>query len=182
MNEQKLQKKLTIMIVTVVLLMAGLIITSFALADSIVSIQNNRFSMSMGVALQVNGGQPFVNMNDIIFEPGATHCSEFPISNRGSFDVWYRIYFTDVVGELGDNIKVLVKDEDGNPLCDGLMCDLGMDKVAVGTLEAGDEKKIYIEFQFLSGTDNTAQGQTVSFNIVADATQKQNNPYMNFGD
>lgn len=182
MNEQKLKKKLNIMIVTVILLICGLTVTTFALVSSIVSIQNNRFSMSMGVELTINDGKPVVDVTDMVYEPGGTYQSEFPISNLGTFDVWYRVYFTNVDGELKDDITVTIKEKDGTVLCNGTMSELTSDKVAISSLAAGEEKTLYIEFYFSPDADNSAQGQMVSFNITANATQKQNNPYMDFGD
>lgn len=182
MNEQKLKKKLTFMIITVILLICGLTITSVALVSSIVSIRNNHFSMSMGVELTVNDGKPVVDVTDMVYEPGGTYTSEFPIANLGSFDVWYRVYLTDVEGELKDDITVTVKEKDGTVLCKGTMNTLTADKVMTGTLAAGEEKTLYIEFYFSPDADNSAQGQSVSFHITADATQKKNNPYMDFGN
>ena len=182
MNEQKLKKKLTFMIVTVVLLSLGLAITSFALASSIVSIRNNRFSMSMGVELTVNDGNPVVDVTNMVYEPGGTYTSELPIANLGTFDVWYRVYLTGVTGELQDDIIVTIKEADGTVLCKGTMSELSSDKVAVSSLAAGEKKTLTIEFYFSSEAGNAAQGQSVSFNITANATQKQNNPNKDFGN
>ena len=182
MNEQNLKKKLTVMIVTVVLLSLGLAITSFALASSIVSIRNNRFTMSMGVDLTINDGKPIVDVTDMVYEPGGTYTSEFPISNLGTFDVWYRVYLTGVNGELQDDITVTIKEKDGTVLSKGTMNQLAADKVMTGSLAAGESKTLTIEFYFFPDADNSAQGQTVSFNITADATQKKNNPDKDFGN
>ena len=182
MNEQNLKKKLTVMIVTVVLLSLGLAITSFALASSIVSIRNNRFTMSMGVELTINDGKPVVDVTDMVYEPGGTYTSEFPIANRGTFDVWYRVYLTGVSGELKDDITVTIKEQDGTVLCKGKMNELTANKVMTGSLAAGEEKTLTIEFYFSADADNSAQNQAVSFHITADATQKQNNPGKDFGN
>ena len=182
MNEQKLKKKLMFMIVTVILLICGLTVTSFALVSSIVSIRNNRFTMSMGVELTVNDGKPVVDVTDMVYEPGGTYVSEFPIANLGTFDVWYRVYFTDVNGALKDYITVTIKEADGTVLCKGTMSELSSDKVAVSSLAAGEKKTLTIEFYFSSEAGNAAQGQSVSFNITANATQKQNNPDKDFGN
>lgn len=182
MNEQNLKKKLTVMIVTVVLLSLGLAITSFALASSIVSIRNNRFSMSMGIELTVNDGNPVVDVTNMVYEPGGTYTSEFPIANLGTFDVWYRVYLTGVTGELQDDIIVTIKEKDGTVLCKGMMNQLTADKVMTGSLAAGESKTLTIEFYFSPDADNSAQGQTVSFNITADATQKKNNSDRDFGN
>ena len=182
MNEQNLKKKLTVMIVTVVLLSLGLAITSFALASAIAQVRNNRFAMSMGVELAINDGQPVVDVTDMVYEPGGTYVSEFSIANLGTFDVWYRVYFTDVKGVLKDYITVTIKEADGTVLCKGTMSELSSDKVAVSSLAAGEEKTLTIEFYFFSEAGNAAQGQSVSFNITANATQKQNNPNKDFGN
>lgn len=186
MNEQSLKKKLNIMIVTVVLLVVGLTITSLALADAIVSVRNNRFVMSMGVELSINDndGKPVVDIGDVVYEPGGTYKSEFSIANMSTIDVWYRVYFTDVKGTLKDYITVTIKEADGTVLCKGKMSELSSDsdKVYVSELPRETEKTLYIEFYFSPDSDNSAQGQTVSFNITANATQKQNNPKMDFGD
>lgn len=185
MNEQSLKKKLNMMIVTIVLLVCGLTITSFALATSIAQIRNNRFAMSMGVQLAINDGDPVIDVKDVLYEPGGTYKTEFPIANLGSFDVWYRVYFTEVDGALKDHIIVTVKEaESGKVLCNGKMSELSANKVEVGMLEAGQEKALSIEFHFPSDSGNDAQGQTVSFKITANAIQKPNNPDPNkaFGD
>ncbi len=170
------------MIVTVVLLVCGLTITSIALASSIAQISNNRFSMSMGVEIAINDGKPVVDVTDMVYEPGGTYRSEFPVSNLSTFDVWYRVYFTDVEGVLKDYISVTIKEADGTILCNGMMNELSSDKVAVSSLAAGEKKTLYIEFSFSPDTGNDAQGKTASFNITANATQKPNNPNMDFGD
>jgi len=182
MNEQNLKKKLNLMIVTVILLVCGLVVTSAALASSIVGVRNNRFSMSAGVELTVNNGKPVVDVTDVLYEPGGTYQSEFPISNLGTFDVWYRVYFTNVEGALKENITVTIKEKDGKVLCEGKMSELNAEKVAISSLAAGEEKTLFVTFHFSADADNEKQGQTVTFNITADATQKKNNPYMDFGD
>ena len=182
MNELNLKKKLSIMVVTVILLVCGLTVTSFALASSIAQIRGNRFAMSMGVELNINDGKPVLDMKDMVYEPGGTYQTEFTISNLGTFDVWYRVYFTDVQGALKDYIDVTIKESDGTELCKGKMSELGSDKAFVSALAAGEEKTLSIEFHFSSETGNAAQGQTVTFNITANATQKQNNPDKDFGN
>ena len=182
MSERKLKRKLNIMIVTVVLLSLGLTVTSFALASSIALVRNIRFTMSMGVELTINDGKPVVDVTDMVYEPGGTYVSEFPIANLGTFDVWYRVFFTDVNGALKDYITVTIKEADGTVLCKGTMSELSSDKVAVSSLAAGEKKTLTIEFYFSSEAGNAAQGQSVSFNITANATQKQNNPNKDFGN
>ena len=182
MDEQKLRKKLKIMVMTVILLSLGLVCTSYALASSIVKIRTNQFTMSMGVELELNDGKSVVDMSDVVFEPGGNYKSDFSITNLSDFDVWYRISFINVTGELKDYVTVKVKEENGIVLCDGLISKLSKGGVSTGSLSAGEEKKLMIEFYFLKNVGNNYQGKTVTFNIKADATQKQNNSVKDFGD
>ncbi len=183
MDERRLKKKLNIMILTVALLVCGLTVTSFALADAVAEIRSNRFAMSAGINLKINGSngdvQSVVDMNDILFEPGGTYRSEFSISNPSDLDLWYRVSLTNVEGNLKDDITVTIKESDGYVLAKGKMDDL---KVFVSALESKKEKTIYIEFYFSPNADNSAQGQTVSFNVKVDATQSKNNQSQVFGD
>ena len=182
-NEQKLMKKLIALIVVVVLLVCALCVTTYALVNSVVAIKNNKFSMSMGVALEVNNGDSILGVNDIVFEPGATYTTEFPVSNLGTYDIWYRVYFTDVGGKLKDYITVTIKEvkEDGElVLAKAKMSEFTADKVLTSDIVAGKEKNVSIEFYFSPELDE--QGGEVSFSIKVDATQKPNNPFMDFGD
>ena len=110
MNDKRLKRKITTMVVILLLLVCGLTITSFALANSIAQIRENRFEMSEGVELEING----IDVTNIVYEPGGKYESEFTISNIGTLDVWYRVYFTNVTGDLKDVTSVTVKEEDGD--------------------------------------------------------------------
>ena len=183
MKENNLKIKLILLIVTVVLLICGLTLTSFALVDSIVRVQNNSFSMSMGVVMKVNNDWP-ININDIIFEPGETRTCEFPISNLGTFDIWYRVYFTEVSGDLQDDITVTIREKNGQVLGKATMGKLTSDNVTTSFISSVDginEKIICIDFYFSPDVEKQG-GDDVTFNIKVDATQKPNNPYMDFGD
>ena len=183
-NERNLVRKLTALIIAIVLLACGLCVTTYALVDSIVTIKNNKFSMSMGVALKVNNGDPILGVDDIVFEPGGTYTTEFPVSNLGTFDIWYRVYFTGVEGELKDYVTVTVKEinEDGEFVFGkAKLSEFTADKVLKSYITTTErEKKVSIEFYFSPELDE--QGGLVSFDIKVDATQMPNNPFGDFGD
>lgn len=182
MNEKKLKARLYLTIALFCLLVSSFTTASFALALSVAQLRDNRFTMSTGVELYVNDGAPIVDSANMVYEPGETYVSEFPITNLSAFDVWYRVYFTDVDGTLSDLINVTVKEPDGTVLCSGVLSDLGKDKVAVSSLAAGEKKMLSIEFYFSPDAENNAQKQTVTFGVTAHATQMQNNPNQDFGD
>lgn len=176
MKVQNPKKKLNILLVAVVLLVTGLAITSFALTGSIVTLYDQSFAMSEGIELEINHGNPVFEGGGVLYEPGGRYLSEFPITNPGTLDVWYRIYITDVEGGHGEDITVTIKEQDGTVLCHGKMNELNANRAATSSLAAKEEKILSIEFCFSSDAENRAQGQTISFSITADATQKKNNP------
>lgn len=182
MNKNKLKGRLYLTIALFSLLVCSFTTTSFALALSIARLNNNRFEMSMGVELNLNGGEPIVDTTSMVYEPGGTCVSEFPVTNLSTFDVWYKIFFTDVDGTLSDHITVTVREKDGTVLCTGRLSDIHKDNVTVSSLASGQQKMLEIEFYFSPDAGNGAQGQTVSFGITAQATQKKNNPDQDFGD
>ena len=176
------KKKLITIIATLAFFTTGLAITSYALVKHFVEIDNNEITMGEGVDLNINGGNPIIDTSQITYEPGGTYSSTFTLENRGTFDVWYRVYPTDVEGPLKDYITLTVKEQDGTVMCSGSMGELKDDGINVGTLLASEEKTLSIELYFVPGADNAVQGKTVSFKITANATQKQNNPDKDFGD
>ena len=182
MNENKLKARLSLTIALFCLLVCSFTTASFALAVSVARLSDNRFTMSTGVELYVNDGEPIVDSANMVFEPGATYVSEFPITNLSTFDVWYKVYFTGVDGSLSDLITVTVKEPDGTVLCNGVLSELGSDKVAVSSLAAGEKRMLSIEFYFSPDAENDSQRKTVTFGVTAHATQKQNNPNQDFGD
>ena len=170
------------MIATVVLLICGLIIVGYALALTIVNVRNNRVAMSTGVKIDINDEKPVVNVVDVPYEPGNTYRTEFPITNLSAFDVWYRVYFTDVDGVFKEDITVTIKEKDGTVLCQGLIHEIGPSQAVISSLAKGEKKVLDIEFYFSPDATNSAQRQTLSFNITTTATQKINNPQKNFGE
>lgn len=175
------KKKLIAIIATLVFFTAGLAVTSYALVRSFIEV-DSEITMGDGVDLNINDGAPIIDTANIVYEPGGTYISSFTLENRGSIDVWYKVFPTDASGELRDYITVTVKEQDGTVMCQGNMGDIKSDDINVGALLAGEKKTLSVELYFIPGADNTAQGKTVSFKITASATQKQGNPDKDFGD
>ena len=175
------KKKLITIIATLVFFTAGLAVTSYAIVKSFIEVETE-ITMGEGVDLNINDGEPIIDTTSLVYEPGGTYVSSFTLENKGAFDVWYRVYPTDVDGPLKDYITVTVKEQDGTVMCRGSMGDLKSEGINVGTLSAGEEKTLSIELYFIPGAGNAAQGKTVSFKITANATQKQGNPNKDFGD
>ena len=177
-----IKKKLIIVASAIALSVSGLAVTSYAIIRAYAQLSGNKVTMSEGIELNINDGKPIINDSEIFYEPGGTYKKEFTVENLGTMDVWYRVYPTDVQGALKDYITVTVKQQDGVILYQGGMSDASYNKAIAASLSAGEKKTLYLELYFASGADNSAQAQSVSFDVTVNATQKQNNPDKDFGD
>ena len=93
----KKDKSLFRSVLTIVLLIIGLTITTYALMSESVSIREHSFSTGK-MKINLNDGKTLrfqdVNGNDIsYFEPGMTFKADFFVRNDGSNDMYYKIYF-----------------------------------------------------------------------------------------
>ena len=95
MHNSKTGKKLTGGIIAIILLTVCLAITTFALVFASVSVDNNIFKTGE-VKINLNDGKPVINEHEFIFEPGMTVKKDFFIENDSTWDVYYKIYLSDV--------------------------------------------------------------------------------------
>lgn len=168
-------KRFILGIVLVILLILGLGITSFALIWQKVTIKENLF-VTGTVSICLNDDQP-VFQEDILFEPGMVIKKEFTLRSDSTCDVHYRLYFTNVDGEFARALQVEVLDGDV-VLFEGTLADLNGEKSegADGIVREGEERDLTIVFRVPEDCDNGMQGQTVLFDLNADAVQAVNNP------
>ena len=181
----KTDKELFKSIVIVILLVLGLAVTSYALASETISIEDHRFNTGI-IKINLNDGKVLrfkdVNGNDIsAFEPGMTVVSDFFVKNEGTGDMYYRIYFSNVEGDLVNVIKVTIKDKD-RVIYSGNMKD--MDRVHTSAvddiLHINETKTLTIVFELDSNADNSYKSKSLSFNLTAEGTQVRNNPNKEF--
>lgn len=157
-----------------VLLVIGLSVTTLALAWNEVVVENNLFQTGT-VKVDLNGGEP-VFAEDILFEPGMVVQKSFTITNEGSTDVFYRLWFSEIEGGLAKKLTVKVTDGDQTIFSGTLMDMMGQkSEGANGTLEEGQEKEITIEFALPAETGDDMQGTSASFDLNLDAVQKAHN-------
>ena len=173
-------KKLQINIVTLIVICVALCITSFAIASTIIGydIQNNSFQTG-SIDIDLNGGKPIIDGNDPLFQPGMTVKKEFYIENKGTWEVFYKLYFSKVEGKLGEalEIKIYKKSSEHTPLLKGTISNLiNADELSiVSNLEVGEKQKLIAEFYFPPDKGNEYQGETLVFDIDALAVQTKNN-------
>ena len=177
-----MQKKLHRSMIIAVLLVLMLVVTSFALISSIVSVKDNTFETGI-VKINLNNGEPVIHEDEYLFEPGMRVKKQFFIENEGSIDAYYKIYMGDVAGDLSDVLQLTVtENESGKVLYQGTASELtrGSDAVSDDILSAGERKDLTILFYFPEERGNEAQDKELSFRMSATATQVRNNPGHSF--
>ncbi len=175
-KKSKTAKKLTGSIVAVVILSVCLCVATSALAYSTVTVENNLFHTGT-IRLNLNDGKPVIEEHEFLFEPGMTVEKEFFIENESTWDVYYRLYFSDVEGGLSDVLEVSVRD--GNKiLFSGKMADLTKDKAGAAddVLKLNERRNLTVSFHFPEQAGNEARNLSVTFSLNADAVQTKNNP------
>ncbi|MCI9449373.1 MAG: hypothetical protein HFE30_03870 [Clostridiales bacterium] len=175
-NQKTTSQKLKASIVTVIVLAICLCITTFALIWATVSVENNLFHTGI-VRINLNDGRPVIEEHEFIFEPGMTVKKDFFIENESTWDVYYKLYFTDVEGGLADVLEITVKD--GNKvLYSGKASDLTKENAGAANdvLKLNERRELTAYFHFPEEAGNEAQNLVLTFSMSADAVQTKNNP------
>ena len=183
MTEQiakSIARRLTISLVTVILLTAALSVTTFVLVVSTFTTDGYLFGTG-NVSLDLNNGEPVITDGDCIFEPGVTVEKTFTVENRSTCAVWYRFYFSNVSGNLADAIEVEIRDGD-TVLTGGRMSEMTKANATAcaDSLETGERKTLTIRFHFTENSGNEVQNTLLNFDFCASAVQVRNNPDKKF--
>lgn len=96
-NSNDLKKRILI----IILLISALSVTTYALGKETLVLRNNYFATGR-LKINLNNGQKlkFKDVNGNIvqyFEPGMRVVSDFFIKNEGTNDMYYRLYFDDML-------------------------------------------------------------------------------------
>ncbi len=174
-------RKLIPGMVTLVFLCLCLGITGFALGTVWQTVEDNSFQTG-GIEIDLNGGQALLTQEEFLFEPGMTVEKPFYIQNNGTWAVYYKLYFTDISGELADVLEVTVLDQTGKVLLSGRLSTLTKEKLLAfdEVLEADQRRELIARFHFPEEEGNTYQNRNVQFALSATAVQTKNNPDKEF--
>lgn len=180
MKRKKLLRKFIFNIVSIILLVIGFITITFALSKNLISVSDNLFKTGT-IKINLNDGQTIIEEDGLYFEPGMTIVKEFFVENQSTFDVYYKIYFTDVSGGLSDILDVTIKNGD-KTLYKGTINDLKREKVkAVDDVLKLNEKVILnISFHYPEDSGNNTKNSNIFFKLGVDAVQSKNNPNKDF--
>ncbi len=178
MRNMIMNKKLQINVVTLLLLCLGLCITSFAIATKIsYDVRNNYFHTGI-IDIDLNGDNPIIP--ECLIGPGMTAKREFYIRNNGSGDVFYKLYFKEIEGKLGDVLEITIYEKDSpetvlfNKEKISDLVDTDRLKIA-GELKRGQEQEWIAEFHFPEDAGNEYKGESLEFKMSAIAVQTKNN-------
>lgn len=158
------------------LLVLGLAVTTFAIGLSLVNVPDNTFRTG-SIKLNLNNGNPVIQENEFAFEPGVTVQKSFFLQNEGTWEVYYKLYFSNVNGNLADVLDVTIRDGD-TVLYQGKMSGLTRRSAPTADtrLAVGQRRDFTITFHFPEESGNRWQGEALTFELCADAVQTKNNP------
>ncbi len=177
----KQTKRLSISIITLLVLCLCLCVTSFALGMAVYEVRSNIFQTG-GIEIDLNGGKPVITEDEFLFEPGMTVEKPFYIQNNGTWAVYYKLYFSQVSGNLGDILDVTIVNKDGDKLLSGKLSALTEKNVPAleNELAMKERQDLTIIFHFPEEEGNEYQGGSLTFELSAIAVQTKNNPDKEF--
>ena len=175
-NSNKTASKLKASVISVVVLAVCLLVTSIALVYSVVSVDENSFALGE-VKINLNDGNSIIEENEFVFEPGMTVNKDFFVQNDSTIDVYYKLYFSDIEGELADILDVTVYDGN-NILFTGKASAFTKEKTTAAqtALAVGERRTLKIAFHFPENAGKETSESFLSFAFGADAVQAKNNP------
>lgn len=182
-NNMKTTARLTVSVITAIILSICLCVTTYALYLT-VKVENNSFQTGI-VEINLNDGYPVINADK--FEPGMTVVKDFFVENKSSDSVYYRIYMDKINGGLADVLEVEIRDpgesddtSDDKILYAGKMAELTRDNIVkaneLAVLKLNQKKDLQIWFHFPEEEGNDTQDLEFTFDMCAEAVQTRNNP------
>ena len=175
MAADKTSRKLSAGILLIVALVGCLCITTFAALFLSVNVGGNTFETG-GVGINLNDGNPVIEADEFLFEPGMTVEKDFFVENTGSDDVYYKLYFKEVLGDLAENLEISITDGE-KVLLSGKINELTEEAVdAVDDILAiGERRDLKMIFHFPEDSKKDFQSNDLSFVFYAKSVQAKNN-------
>ena len=175
MATKRHSRKVKIGIVLVIVFAILLCVTTFALIYSMISTDSHVFETGY-IKINLNGDEPVITEDEIVFEPGMTVVKDFYIENLSSWSVYYKVYFANVKGEFAEDLHVTIA-KGKQILYEGAITELTQDnvKAADDELAIGEKRVLTVTFHFSPRAGNDKQNRTLSFEVGVDATQTKNN-------
>lgn len=173
-------RKLIVCLATIVGLLLAFALATYAISTLTVSVPDNRFETGE-VKINLNNGEPVIDVDEFRFEPGMTVTKEFTLENQSTWAVYFKLYMTDVQGDLADVLRITITD-DSTTLYQGTASALTRADAPVAdeALAVDETREFTITFYYPREAGNATQGDGLSFTLCADAVQTKNNPDAQF--
>ena len=115
-------------------------------------------------------------------EPGYSIRRDFTVENRGTAEVYYRLYLENAAGPLLDVLDFAIYDGD-TLLFEGAADSLTRETPCEGAapFAPGETRTLTAVVKMREGAGNTYQNGGITFDMTADAVQVRNNPERDFG-
>lgn len=170
------RRKVLMSVAVIMFLIAGMAVTTYALLYQAVAVDANVFQTGT-VGINLNDDEPVIKPDEFVFEPGMTVVKDFFLENEGTIDVYYRLYFDNVEGNVADVLEITIK-EANEVLFKGKAAEMTKDNACRSekTLGVGEKAWLTAIFYYPEEEGNDTQKQFMSFDICADAVQVKNNP------
>lgn len=172
----KTGKKAVGSIVMIAVLFLMLVVTTYALVASFVSVEDNLFETGT-VQIELNGGKTVFDGSDMNIEPGHSLVRDFTVENTGLADIHYRLYLENVEGALQEVLIFSIYD--GNKLLfSGKADKLNRDAPCLSDtpLAAGETRTLTAVVKMDEAAGNAYQTGSIAFDMTAEAVQAKNNP------
>jgi len=170
------RKKAVGSIVMIAVLFLMLVVTTYALVASFVSVEDNAFETGM-VQIELNGGRTVFDGSDMNIEPGHSLVRAFTVENTGSADVHYRLYLENVEGALQEALTFSIYDGD-KLLFTGQAKDFSKQSSCTSEtpLAAGETRTLTAIVKMDESAGSAYQTAGITFDMTAEAVQAKNNP------
>ena len=179
MKERNTRLRRLLVSLAVLVLLAGVFVLAVYAATRITREVKDNYFQTGTIDINLNDGNAIITEDEYLFEPGMTVCKDFFIENRGTWAVYYKIYFMDIQGELADVLEVELRDkENGTKLYSGLLRDMTQRNISLAddVLDVGERRNLTVTFHFPEEKVNETQERRVEFTVSATAVQTKNNP------
>ena len=174
------KKRAVTSIIAIIVLVCMLVVTTYALIASFVSVDNNLFQTER-VEIELNGGKTVFDRTDMNIEPGHALVRDFTVENKGTADVHIRLYLENVQGPLQEVLSFAIYDGD-KLLFRGPAKELTKDSPCVSDspLLVGESRTLTAVVTMDTSAGNAYQSGGITFDMTADAVQSRNNPDKSF--
>ena len=168
-------------IAAIILLFILFAVTTYALIAPLVSVEDNLFETAQ-VKIELNSGNViFDGVSAAELEPGRSVKRDFTLENKGTVEVYYRLYLENISGPMQDSL--IFEIYEGNTLLfRGSAAALNRETPCQsGTpLAAGETRLLTAVIKMQEITGNQYKNGGFSFDMTADAVQVRNNPRQSF--